>query len=212
MKKLRVAALAALALAVVAPVASWGYGMWSTLPGIGQSSYCASTVSGVTLPASQGNYGVLPGSTQGTGQGPCAQTVPAGSPTFAGTEYAPFDVGPLGSTASTPPATQAVSILQLGQGPMIDLTSVGTSQTIPNSTPWYFLDGAQGSALTVTMPASAIEGQIQRVICEAATVGTLTVAANTGQTLKGNPNAACVAGVGYAWRYQASNTTWYRIQ
>jgi hypothetical protein len=98
---------------------------------------------------------------------------------------------------------------------MIDLTTVATTQTIPVNTPFYFLDGAQGSALTVTMPATAVEGQIQRVVCEAATVGTLTVAANTSvvtQVVKGNPAAACVAGVGYAWRYQASNLTWYRFQ
>lgn len=210
MKKLRVAALAAL-VCLMAPIAVWAYGSFSTLPGIGGAAYCVSTVSGVVLPASQGAYAILPGSTQGTGQGICAQTVPAGPPTFAGTEYAPFDVGPLGANAATPPATAAITIMQLGQGPMVDVTSPATA-TIAANTSWYFLDGAQGSAFTITMPAAPYEGYIQHVVCEAATVGVLTVAANTNQTLKANPAAACVAGVGYAWRYQASNTTWYRIQ
>jgi hypothetical protein len=212
MKKLRLAVLAGLAL-LAAPLApAQAAGVWETWVGIGASAYCASTVTGVTLPVAQNAYGVVPGSTQGTGMSLCGQTVPPGPLVFAGTEYIPADIGPLGSTGNGGGASSAVvSLLQLGQGPMIDLTTVGTAQTIPNGTPFYFLDGAQAAALTVTMPAAAVEGQIQHVTCEAATVGALTVAANTGQTVKGNPAAACTAGVGYNWRYQASNTTWYRF-
>ena len=138
----------------------------------------------------------------------CAEFTPAGPATFSGSELVPADTQlPNGNQ----PQTVRIPLTSLGQGAALDVTSVGTSQTIPANTPFYFLDGAQGSALTVTMPAAPTEGYIQHVVCEAATVGTLTVAANTGQTLKGNPNAACTAGVGYNWRYQASNTTWYRF-
>lgn len=198
-----IGALAALVCGAVGAIAG---GSFSTLPQIGGASYCATTLTGA---------GALSGIT-GTGQSTvgsiCAQTVPAGPTTFAGTEYFPVDIYGLGSSVqSGGPQTAVVSLLQLGVGPMIDLTTVGTAQTIPNATPNYFLDGAQGSALTVTMPSAPVEGQIQSVVCEAATVGVLTVAANSGQTLKVNPNAACVAGVGYRWRYQASNTTWYRM-
>jgi hypothetical protein len=188
-------------------IGAYSAGMYQTLPIIGGSSYCASTVTGT------GGLSGVTGTGQGTTGSICGQTVPAGPATFVGTEVAPVDIYAPGTSSSAGGAqTALVNLTQLGQGPMIDLTTVATTQTIPVNTPFYFLDGAQGSALTVTMPLSAVEGQIQRIICEASTVGTLTVAANTGQTLKGNPNAACVAGVGYAWRYQASNTTWYRVQ
>ena len=93
-----------------------------------------------------------------------------------------------------------------------NLTTVGTSQTIANGVSWYFLDGAQGSAFTVTTPSAPVDGQILNVVCEAATVGTFTLTANTSQTVKLPVAAACVAGVGYQWRYLASNTTWYRTK
>jgi hypothetical protein len=210
------ASAGALALAL-ASIGSYAGGVFQTLPILGGPSYCASTVSGAT-----GLSGTT-GTGQATGGSICGETVPAGPAVFAGTEVTNADIYTPGTTTSNGGAqTAVVSLLDFGAGPMIDLTTVATTQTIPSYTPYYFLDGAQGSALTVTMPptvtasasapASPVEGQIQRIICEASTVGTLTVAANTGQTLKGNPNAACVAGVGYAWRWQASNTTWYRVQ
>ena len=70
---------------------AWAAGMWSTLPIYGQSSFCASNVSGVGLPAGQGPYGVVPGSTQGTSSGICGQTVPAGPAVLTGTEGIPAD-------------------------------------------------------------------------------------------------------------------------
>jgi hypothetical protein len=171
---------------------AYGAGGWFGLPQIGGPSYCISQ----TTPGGPGTTPV------------CTSTAPAGPTAFTGTEMVPTDI--TGNVATTP-ATAYTALVQLGQGPMIDLTTVGTAQTIPNATPFYFLDGAQASALTVTMPPNPVEGQIQNVVCESATVGALTVAANTGQTLKGNPAAACVAGVGYRWRYQLSTTTWYRF-
>lgn len=187
--KLRHLAVAGIAVAIVSTAAYAG-GLFQNLPVLG---YAASQL--CSLYAGDGVT--------------CVEQTPAGPATFNGSELVPADTL-LGS--GNQPQTIRLPIEVLGNGPMTDVTSVGTSQTIPANTPWYFLDGAQGSALTVTMPAAPTEGYIQRVVCEAATVGTLTVAANTNQTLKGNPNAACVAGVGYAWRYQASNTTWYRFQ
>ena len=77
-------------------------GMWSTLPVIGGTSYCASNVTGVVLPSSQGPYGQVPGSTQGTGIGICAQTVPAG-PSYTGEETIPVDT-PSGTTSVLPSA------------------------------------------------------------------------------------------------------------
>lgn len=137
----------------------------------------------------------------------CVENTPAGPATFTGSELVPADTQ---LSNGNQPQTIRVPMTSLGQGATLDVTSPVTA-TIPAKTPFYFLDGAQASAFTITMPAAPTEGYIQHVTCEAATVGTLTVAANSGQTLKGNPNAACTAGVGYNWRYSAANTTWYRF-
>jgi hypothetical protein len=180
-------------LALLTPLAGFAAGTFQTLPGIGASSYCAAFVTGTT--------GQI-----------CAQTIPAGPTLFLGSELAPMDIYAPGVTSSLGGAQTAfVNINQLGQGPIIDQTTVATAQTIPNSTPWYFLDGAQAAAFTVTMPAVAIEGQIVRIVCESATAGVLTVAGNTGQTVKNNPAAACVVGTTYSFRYVAASATWFRF-
>ena len=167
-------------------------GIYSGWPLIGGPSYCGTLLNGS-----------------------CTQTIAPNESAVSGQEYIPSDYGPFGTAGATGVTNGLFSVLQLGNGLTVDQTTVGTTQTIPANVSYFYLDGAQGSALTVTMPASAVDGQIIHIICEAATVGTLTVAANTSvvtQVLKVNPNAACTAGVGYAWRYTASNLTWYRIQ
>ncbi|HLH92084.1 MAG TPA: hypothetical protein VKX28_26930 [Xanthobacteraceae bacterium] len=207
MKLKRLSALAATCVVAFGIYAANAAGLWSTLPIIGGASYCAAVVG--AGPSQAGVTGQGAGSVGGSTY--CAQTVPAGPSVFAGTEMVPLDIYTPGPQASAPPTTALANIVQLGQGPMVDVTSPVTA-TIPANTPFYFLDGAQASAFTITMPAAPIEGYIQRITCAAATVGVLTVAANANQSIKNNPAAACVAGVGYAWRYQASNTTWYRFQ
>jgi hypothetical protein len=209
--KSRLIARAGLVALGVLSCASLAYalGYFQTWPLLGQGSYCASTIGG---PLAQSQ----PTGTGG-GNGTCAQTVPAGPAVFTGSEVVPTDVNTPGQgfpVANQAQSSALISVVQLDQGPAIDLTTVATTQTSPNNTPYYFLDGAQASALTVTMPANAIEGQLQHVTCEAATVGVLTVAANTTvvtQVIKNSPGVACTAGVGYEWRYQASNLTWYRV-
>lgn len=181
------AGLLAAALLTVGSGLALANGMFFNLPTLGGAAYCALYAGdGVT----------------------CEGYVPAGPTTFSGKELVPADTQ---LANGNQPQTVRIPIEALGNGPLLDVTTVGTTQTIPANTPFYMLDGAQGSALTVTMPAAPTDGYIQHVVCTAATVGTLTVAANTNQTLKNNPNAACVAGVGYAWRYQASSTTWFRF-
>src|ERR1035441_1218775 len=86
-------------------------GLWSMLPIVGQPSFCGSYVSGVGLPASQGPFGVVPGSTQGTGSGICGQTVPAGPRARTGEELIPADTGLVGSA---PPQTVAIPSGMLG--------------------------------------------------------------------------------------------------
>lgn len=190
---LAVAGFAVTIAAILAIPASKAAGYWDNWPQVGQSSFCATYA------------------TTSAGQ-TCVLSIPAGPSVFTGFEYFPADVNQAGTAGSQSGGAQSatINIQQLGQGPMVDITSPA-SATIPAQMPWYFLDGAQASAFTITMPAVAIEGQIQHVVCEAATVGALTVAANSNQTLKGNPSAACVAGTTYNWRYQSSNSTWYRF-
>jgi hypothetical protein len=160
-------------------------GMWNTqFPQLGGASYCGSTVNNA-----------------------CVSTIPAG-PNFSGAETVPADTG---LSQGQTPQTVKVRVEAFGAGALSKIASPATA-TIPANTPNYVLSGAQGSAFTITMPASPSDGDIQRVLCDAATVGTMTVAANTGQTLKNNPNAACTAGVGYSWVYNTAATTWYRLQ
>ena len=190
------AALLGVALASSALSLAYAADLWENWSIIGGPSYCSSFVTGAT--------GQI-----------CQHTVPAGEAAITGLEFVPADLGPLGATSSAGgPQSGVLSVLQIGNGAYADLTTVATSQTIGANTTWTFLDGAQGSAFTVTMPASPYDGQIEHIVCEAATVGALTVAANTSvnasQTLKNNPAAACAVGTTYNWRYVASNSTWYR--
>lgn len=164
-------------------------GIFGGWPLIGGPSYCATFTNGV-----------------------CSQVVPAGETSITGLEAVPADLGPFGAASASGLTNGLLSVTQLGNGALVDLTTVATAQTIANSTAFEMIDGAQGSAFTVTMPAAPVDGQVVRVFCTSATVGVMTVAANTGQTLKNNPAAACTAGVGYSWRYNVANTTWYRVQ
>jgi hypothetical protein len=214
----RTALAAALIAALGIPLA-WGAGLFSTLPGIGGASYCASTVTGVTLPASQGPFGVSPGSTQGTGIGICAQTVPAGPPTFTGNETMPADLQVPGSSSTAGGANTAlVNINQLGQGPVVDNNVAGAAQTIPNGTQWFVLDTNTPATVAITLPAVAVEGQIVHVVCGIAIATALTVVNNTGQTVKGASPGTCTAGQSFTYRFVAAANgalvanTWLRIQ
>jgi hypothetical protein len=97
--------------ALLASGAAWGAGNWSTLPVVGQPSFCGSTVSGVQLPSNQGPFGVSPGSTQGSGQGICGQTIPAGPPAVTGVETVVADTGLPGGAQ---PATVTIPTSLLG--------------------------------------------------------------------------------------------------
>ncbi len=74
---------------------AWGAGLWSTLPIVGQPSFCVSTVSGAGGFNAAGNVGGggVTGQGQSTGGSLCAQTVPAGPPSLTGNELVPADTG-----------------------------------------------------------------------------------------------------------------------
>jgi hypothetical protein len=194
-------------VAILAASPAFAGGLSQTLPQIGGPSFCASTVTGT------GGLSSNTGQGQGTTGAICAQTVPAGPPTFTGSESTAVDLFSPGSSNGSPVQSANVNIQQLDQGALLDNTTVATA-TIPAGVVFYSLDGAQAGAFTITMPAVAVDGQFQEVMCTAATVGVLTVAPNTTvvtQLLKNNPAAACVAGTVFKWRFNAANLTWFRV-
>jgi hypothetical protein len=199
----RIALAAALLSGVAVPFA-WGAGLFSTLPTIGGPAFCGSTnVSGNTQTTVTGQGGGQAPAGTVTGTVICGQTVPAGPVTFAGTEYAPFDLSAQGAAGGTPTQTAAVTALQLGQGPIIDNNVAGAAQTIPPNTGYFVLDTNTPATVAITLPANAIEGQIVHLVCGIAIGTALSVVANTGQTIKGQPTGTCAAGAGFAWRFSA---------
>ncbi len=87
MKLSRKGMLAAGILAVIS-TAVIAAGNWSTLPIVGQPSFCVSTVTGAGAP-----FSGITGQGQGTTGAICAQTVPAGPPSLTGNELVPADTG-----------------------------------------------------------------------------------------------------------------------
>jgi hypothetical protein len=86
---------AGIAVLAAGTVACWAAGSWSTLPIVGQPSFCISTVTGAGGFNTQGTAGG--GGVTGQGQAAsgslCAQTVPAGPPFLTGNELIPADSG-----------------------------------------------------------------------------------------------------------------------
>jgi len=89
----------------------------------------------------------------------------------------------------------------------------GFSITPLNTTSLLFLNPATTPLATgtVTMPANPGSGQ-EFCLLDSGVVTTLTVSANTGQSLVGTAVAATVAGTSYCWRYISLTSTWYRLQ
>jgi hypothetical protein len=84
MSKRKYLLAAGLVAALGIPLA-WAAGNWSTLPIVGGSSFCASTVTGT------GGLGGITGQGQGSTGSICAQTIPAGPPFLTGNELVPAD-------------------------------------------------------------------------------------------------------------------------
>ena len=216
MKLTRLSGLLAVAL-TVGSVAAYAAGNYSTYPIVGAPSFCISTVSGAGGFNAQGNSnGVNPtGQGQATSGSLCAQTVPAGPPAFTGNEQLPMDTA-VGS--GTNPQTVTANINQFGQGAVVDSVASGAAITIPANAQFFVLDTGTAATVAVTMPAVAVEGQIQHLVCGVGVGTALSVVANSGQTIKGNTAATCTAGQGFAWRYVAAANgllvanTWLRIQ
>lgn len=209
--------LAVGALAASSMIA-YAAGNWSTLPVVGYSSYCASTVSGT------GGLGGITGTGQGTLGSICAQTVPAGPSIVQGTEVFPVDAyNPSSITASqggASPTTYLVSLASLGAlppaYPQFSANTGTNTFTVSPLVGVVILSATTGllSSTTMTFPAAPIDGQTLAV-SSTGTITTFSVSANVGQSSFDNPTiitASTTGSYGYKWIYRVANTSWYRLQ
>ena len=92
----------------------------------------------------------------------------------------------------------------------LSVPTVGFNITVPNNVNAYVINPAGTLATgTFVMPAAPYDGQRLK-FTSSQTVTTLTVTANTGQTVLGSPGTiTATAPVEYL--YVASSKTWYRI-
>lgn len=92
----------------------------------------------------------------------------------------------------------------------LQVPTTGFSITIANNISTLLLNPAGTLATgTITMPATPIDGQIVQV-SSSQIVSSLTVSANSGQTILGAPTSIAPTG-GFRYIYNLSGTTWYRI-
>lgn len=209
MKRRLTASIAGVALLASLSGALAG-GNWQTLPILGGSSYCASTVTGT------GNLGGITGQGQGTTGSICGQTVPAGPPFLVGTEVIPMDRHTPGdNNMSGTPATIVMPITQFVTGGVAVVTT-GTTYTVPVATRVVMLNLGAGT-MAVTLPAAAIDGQEVRISNISTTaVTTFSVAAGSGQTLTQGaaPTSlaaqSATASASVLYIYNAAGATWYR--
>ena len=112
------------------------------------------------------------------------------------------------ATASASSRTLADRFVEQEYEHLAPLT--GFSHTIADSIGCLMIEPA-GTIATgkVKMPATAWDGQRVEVL-STQTITTLTVSANTGQSILNAPTTLS-AGSGFRYRYRESNTTWYRL-
>lgn len=177
---------------------AWAAGFWPGLPIAGGASYC-------------GGFGGTSGTT-------CTVTVPAGpNPAFTGAETLPLDTN---LARGQQPQTVLARICQIGGGAyaLVSPAVGSTSATIADNVCYWVMSGGAMAAMTVTMPANPIDGQLLNITC-AATITALTLSANTTvtttQAISNAPTACTVSttgSYGYRFVYHNADTTWYRVE
>lgn len=157
------------------------------------------------------------GTSTGVGGQVCSQQVPAG-PALTGLEVIPMD-----TRASAGAQSVLLSMQIVGAAPMTypaGSTTANNTFTVNPSSPFggvIFVASGAISPTTVTLHSSPIDGQRFK-ISSTQTIATLTVTtANGGAThsISNAPTALTVSttgAYGYEFIYDASNTTWRRLQ
>lgn len=183
---------AALASSFVASAAS-ADGLFPGLPIEGGASYCASfNVTGAQ----------------------CGTTAPAGVASPTGTEYIPSDLYGLSQTTNSQglPQTNGIAASALGGfGPMV-VTTTDAAATIANNTPNYIVNVAVTTGHAVTLPATPQPWQLQRISFTVAPTNSVSISANTNQTLVPASVSSGTAVAGFAFIWNPTNSTWYRVQ
>lgn len=90
--------------------------------------------------------------------------------------------------------------------------SVASTQTLGNN--WHTIgtNTTTISSATVTMTAAPSNRQMACFVVPGAAITTLTVAANSGQTLSGGQPTTLAAAVPFCEIYRTATTEWYRIE
>lgn len=148
----------------------------------------------LTLTGTDGStLNVGTGGTLGTNAFTSTAYAAAASPTFTGTAAA---------------ANLTSSGFVADPGYNYQTPSTGFTITMANTNFHLILDPAGTLATgTITMCAAPVDGQVVDIkISQIITA--LTVAGNSGQSVKGNPTSAAV-GSSFTGIYRATNTTWY---
>lgn len=126
---------------------------------------------------------------------------------LTGTEVVPVDNGGAVTTYAT--------TLQIGQlfslGSQVVTVTASDAQTLTSAHPFTaFHYTTTITALTVTLPASPVQGQYAGFSVDHA-VTTLSVTSGSAATVIAAPTSAA-AGADYGWFYNVSDTTWYKRQ
>jgi hypothetical protein len=123
--------------------------------------------------------------------------------------------GPIDGTELIPALQDGAPVnltpAQLGIGPYVDAQPLtGATLTAAVNQGGFGLEPAgEIATLTVVMPPNAKERQVFE-ISTTQTIDALTVTPAAGQTVLGGGPLLLAANGGAAWRYRASNTSWYR--
>lgn len=193
--------LAGSALALLLSAPALANGLFPGLPIEGGASYCAGYASGN-------------GGTNAFGTGTCATTAPAGQASPTGTEYIPADLYGLSQTTNSQglPQTNGIAASALGGfGPMV-VTTTDAAATIPNNTPNYIVNVAVTTGHAVTLPATPQPWQLQRISFTVAPTNSVSISANSNQTLVPASVSSGTAVAGFAFIWNPTNSTWYRVQ
>lgn len=178
--------------------AAYAAGLWDTFPVIGQAAQCSSTSTGVS------------------GQ-VCTTTTPAGPSIVTGNETVPADTnlqqGLNPATVQIPMASfNALPLAYVALGP----TASALTTTATSIQGGFIITAAATLTPTIgiVLPPSPIDGQQFRLTANQ-TINTLNIVGSGSATVSNTPvslTPSTTAPFGYAFRYRASNTNWYRTQ
>lgn len=210
MKKV-LSTIALLGSLVIGVAAAYG-GAFTQYPQVGNTQNTANPPGPAysTTCTSTGNNGV------------CNAFQPFGPTSVTGNETVPADTNLVNSQgAQQQPVTVTIPTSFLMGGGVNQIVTSGAATTVSNGVASLILNGV-GATEAVTLPAAPWNGQVVQIANVTSTaISTFSVAANSGQSLVGvaptalaaqTNNSAAAAASTVDYRYNAANTTWYRIQ